>query len=110
MRTTERLEELRQMLHDGTLPRSSHGAHIEQLINDLIEANRLLDDITVVVVDDDDETWVMGAFVDEETGMRHLRSYVIERFGEEAVAEAEAGENGVADLVSHKFESVRVIR
>lgn len=112
MRTIERLEEMRDLVCSGQLYHSLTGAnrHIDQLITEQIEAVRILDDVTVVIVDDDHETWMLGLFANPEIAEQHFRVYLVDRFGEEEVAAAEAGENGLADLVCHRFEYGKVVR
>lgn len=62
-------------------------------------------EVAVLTIHDDSESWVQGLYATEDDASREFRAYLVDRFGEAAVAEAEASENGLDALMAHKVES-----
>lgn len=63
-------------------------------------------EIVPLLIDDDDEIYVYDVFWTEEDARAEMRRYLVNRFGEDTVAEAEADEEqGLNSLVEFKTES-----
>ncbi|WP_457180721.1 hypothetical protein [Mycobacteroides abscessus] len=63
-------------------------------------------DLVALLIDDDKSVYVQGLYADDDAAMAELRRYLVERFGEGAVVEAEAdNEQGFGSLVSYKTDS-----
>ncbi|OHU12785.1 hypothetical protein [Mycobacteroides chelonae] len=63
----------------------------------------VVEEVVPLVIDDDDGAHVYDVFWTEEDALTELRRYLVERFGEDTVTEAEANESqGLSSLVCFK--------
>lgn len=62
-------------------------------------------EIVALLIDDDDSPYVHGLYTSDEEAMADLRQYLVERFGEETVAEAEADQDqGLGGLIHYQID------
>lgn len=78
----------------GAAPAAARGGEVR---DDVVE------EIVPLVIDDDDAAHVYDVFWTEQDALTELRRYLVERFGEDTVTEAEADEEkGLSSLVGFK--------
>lgn len=74
------------------------------LVGDVLDD--VVEEIVPLVIDDDDAAYVHDVFWTEQDALAELRRYLVGRFGENTVAEAEADEDqGLSSLVDFKTEA-----
>lgn len=68
-------------------------------------------ELVALLIDDDKTAYVHGLYKDEDAAMVELRRYLVERFGEGTVVEAEAeDEQGLGSLVHYKTDAYPVLQ
>lgn len=96
--------ELVLALADQGLPRADTASTVAVLSG--VVAENEVEEIVPLVIDDDDAAYVHDVFWTEKDALAELRRYLVGRFGEDTVAEAEADEGkGLSSLVDFKTES-----